>query len=352
MSSSREDTKHLPPKKRWLVSLQNYNQNVTYPTLSSSKSESSETRGDEQLQSKLARILTFTWPTSPRSPRHSILTKIGWIQEHFLFEQRLDADDIANNRIKIPWKTAEKHFPPHTPNYFSESAIITDVQRNNWPVSVLNDPRTGVYVIATGWRGIAAVHNMEARDLVKFHRPLKPSRLYHYLIKLEKKPEKKTVALNVKTDGFELDFLFYKKLTANEITMRHLSIPTRQAEKHFPTLRNPDGSYKETGILVSDAQNRKWPMKLKFSILSDAYMIGSGWREFVAEHNLKARDLIRFFKVVKNDPNDKHYFVDYLRRSEEAGKGGGSRSKKHGGGGSKKHGGDERRPPPTGSCRI
>ena len=47
---------------------------------------------------------------------------------------------------------------------------------------------------------------------------------------------------------------------------------------------------------VLDFQNKGWTTKFSYTPTNGSYRISTGWTKFVAAHNLKAGDLIRFYK--------------------------------------------------------
>ncbi|CAL5424910.1 unnamed protein product [Camellia sinensis] len=99
-----------------------------------------------------------------------------------------------------------------------------------------------------------------------------------------------------------LNYLFQVQLTHNYVTNKMVSIPTKEAEEHFPLLKKHDGNYMEVGIQVYDPGYKKFWIRFKFSKLCDvfySYMIVGRWGEFIDAHELKESDVIRVFKVSK-----------------------------------------------------
>lgn len=88
----------------------------------------------------------------------------------------------------------------------------------------------------------------------------------------------------------------------------------------FPKIVNyRPGTYSKT-LLVYDADNRRYEMLLKHHISRGrtGYVISSGWDSFVRTHDLKAGDVVTFYRVLDESVSDDYYHVvRCLRKSDD-----------------------------------
>ena len=241
------------------------------------------------------------------------------IQLQFVFEQILRyPDDIF---FIIPNDIAEAHFPylplrESDDLYRVKNLGFLDVQpselpRMIWPIEFVRLYSLDTYALMTGWKEFVTAHKWKEGDVIRFYKSAKPYRYEFYYIECVKA---------IELYGFALNQWFQKKLTQSDVLIQALQIPPEEGEKHFRSLKYPDGAgyYKEEKLLVSDPESTGWPMEIRFLPGYNDYIIFGNWSRFVATHKLKPPDLIRLFKVVKNAAHKNHYVIDYVRANKAA----------------------------------
>ncbi|XP_028062233.1 uncharacterized protein LOC114265610 [Camellia sinensis] len=222
-------------------------------------------------------------------------------KENFLFEVQLSPIDYQKKTLTIPWETVEKYF--HAADTGSQSEInVTFFSKYNVKsplMKLLISPQPGAHMVEiTGWSQFFAAQNLNAKDLIRFYKPL-------YLL-----PENEHYLLD------SLNFLFMKKLVATDITENKLHILKKEAEEHFRALNTFKIS--EVEIEISDAENETYNMKLlvypKTGTNSDAYKIT--WKSFVEKHKLEVDDEISFYKPGRPMKGN-HYAIRFEKKKKE-----------------------------------
>ncbi|CAL5427163.1 unnamed protein product [Camellia sinensis] len=189
--------------------------------------------------------------------------------------------DYQKKTLSTPWETVEKYF--HAADTGSQLEInVTFFSKYNVMsplMKLLISPQPGANMVEiTGWSQFFAAENLNAKDLIRFYKPL-------YQL-----PDNEHYLLD------SLNFLFMKKLVATDITENKLYIVKKEAEEHFRALNTSKIS--EVDIEISDAENETYHMKLqvypKTGTDSDAYKIT--WKSFAEKHKLEVDDEISFYK--------------------------------------------------------
>ncbi|CAL5353459.1 unnamed protein product [Camellia sinensis] len=123
---------------------------------------------------------------------HTIRRFTGWWNAQlFLFEKRVEPEDILRSRLAIPWTIARQHFLSHRQPH--KTAIqISDSQNKDWQMTVAINPRNCNYLVQQGWQEFAAAHNLEAMDVVHFYGAKCPWEVYHYVVKCVKAKKTKS----------------------------------------------------------------------------------------------------------------------------------------------------------------
>ncbi|CAL5427173.1 unnamed protein product [Camellia sinensis] len=132
------------------------------------------------------------WSTRRKKRSHTIRRFTGWWNAQlFLFEKRVEPEDILRSRLAIPWTIARQHFLSHRQPH--KTAIqISDSQNKDWQMTVAINPRNCNYLVQQGWQEFAAAHNLEAMDVVHFYGAKCPWEVYHYVVKCVKAKKTKS----------------------------------------------------------------------------------------------------------------------------------------------------------------
>ncbi|GMH04464.1 hypothetical protein Nepgr_006303 [Nepenthes gracilis] len=107
--------------------------------------------------------------------------------------------------------------------------------------------------------------------------------------------------------------LFQKELTPSDVgKLNRLVIPKKYAVKYFPPLCqnseviDKDGdSVGDTQLVFHDRLMRAWKFRYCYWKSSQSYVFTRGWNRFVKEKNLKAKDVVTFYKAELRDLNSK-----------------------------------------------
>ncbi|CAL5353438.1 unnamed protein product [Camellia sinensis] len=226
-------------------------------------------------------------------------------REAIFFELQLTQNDVEKDSLCIPKKTAAEHFPcvpidTVQGDIIDGKIVISDTQNQNWNMTLFYIHSLGAFLIAGGWHDFAVRHNLKARDVICFCRPLSHFGALNFLIQHVKPPEFKPGS-----------FLFQQQMTSTSKSV--LNLPKEEVRKHFPEIEIPDGRR----LHFTDAQNMDWPMIISFAQNTDAYMLTDGWDGFVNKHGLEAMDVIRFYKPVQ-PLHEGHFLIECVKREEAA----------------------------------
>ncbi|CAL5424904.1 unnamed protein product [Camellia sinensis] len=110
-------------------------------------------------------------------------------QKNFLFELQLSPSDIGDGVLIVPEEEVRNHFheiniPAGTNEV--ERMTFTDTQNVHWCMEILFD---GAYMLADGWDGFVKEHKLEAMDMIRFYKPVRPLHEKHFLIECVKREQ-------------------------------------------------------------------------------------------------------------------------------------------------------------------
>ncbi|KAJ0043347.1 hypothetical protein Pint_18816 [Pistacia integerrima] len=95
--------------------------------------------------------------------------------------------------------------------------------------------------------------------------------------------------------GESRELLFEKVVTPSDVgKLNRMVIPKQQAEKHFPLYTE----IASKGVLMNfeDNSGKVWRLRYCYWSSSQSYVLTKGWSRFVKEKNLKAGDLVCFWR--------------------------------------------------------
>ncbi|KAK3212110.1 hypothetical protein Dsin_016816 [Dipteronia sinensis] len=93
------------------------------------------------------------------------------------------------------------------------------------------------------------------------------------------------------------EFLFEKVVTPSDVgKLNRIVIPKQQAEKHFAM--NPESASKGLLLNFEDELGTVWRLRYCYWSSSQSYVLTKGWSKFVKEKNLKAGDLVCFWRSI------------------------------------------------------
>ncbi|GFZ20099.1 hypothetical protein Acr_28g0008040 [Actinidia rufa] len=112
-------------------------------------------------------------------------------------------------------------------------------------------------------------------------------------------------------------FLFEMRLTVSDVKQDSLCIPVEFALDHFPPIpqRSPR-LYREKVKILSATQDRVWPMTIRYHPEDSVFLLNNKWKEFAQSHEMKAKDMIRFYTPLPRYP-DKQYMVVHVKRNPQ-----------------------------------
>ncbi|PSS14102.1 AP2/ERF and B3 domain-containing protein [Actinidia chinensis var. chinensis] len=108
---------------------------------------------------------------------------------NFLFQLELTSSDVWYSRLFIPSREVAIHFPMvHILLLSREKEIVrfTDSENKDWYMDVILYNYEFCMIIDE-WNGFVKAHGLEARDVIKFYKPVQPSHMKHFLIECVKK---------------------------------------------------------------------------------------------------------------------------------------------------------------------
>ncbi|CAD5177790.1 unnamed protein product [Musa acuminata subsp. malaccensis] len=93
------------------------------------------------------------------------------------------------------------------------------------------------------------------------------------------------------------DLLFEKVVTPSDVgKLNRLVIPKHHAEKHFPSKSSSSMACKGVLFNYEDAGGKVWRFRYSYWKSSQSYVLTKGWSRFVKEKNLKAGDVVSFWR--------------------------------------------------------
>ncbi|KAH7838051.1 hypothetical protein Vadar_021477 [Vaccinium darrowii] len=222
--------------------------------------------------------------------------------------------------VRIPTRGAE------TPRHV-ERLYFTDPQNREWCMKIKYH-MSGTYMIE--WGEYVKEHNVEAGDVIRFYRPpfqrFQPLTSRHFLIEhLKSYGDSNGNLLLItpkptKVFQFKLrNLLFQMRLTPSEVDMQgRLLIPVEIALDSFRRFLRLD--YKEEEEMVikitTDTCNWWWSTKIKYDP-EDCVFVIEDWLRIAEQNNLKARDVIRFYKPFPRADDDCFLIEPVFRRITE-----------------------------------
>ncbi|CAD5164555.1 AP2/ERF and B3 domain-containing transcription repressor RAV2-like [Musa acuminata AAA Group] len=103
--------------------------------------------------------------------------------------------------------------------------------------------------------------------------------------------------------------LFDKSVTPSDVSkLNRLVIPKQHAEKHFPLKSSSGMACKGVLLNVEDAGGKVWRFRYSYWSSSQSYVLTKGWSRFVKEKNLKARDVVSFWR---STGPEKQLYIDW-----------------------------------------
>ena len=102
--------------------------------------------------------------------------------------------------------------------------------------------------------------------------------------------------------------LFEKVVTTSDVgKLNRMVIPKQYAEKHLPLQLLSSSSSKGCLLNFEDNCGRIWRFRYSLWHSSQSYVLTKGWRRFVKEKNLKAGDVVSFYR---STGSDKRLFIE------------------------------------------
>ncbi|KAM2858974.1 hypothetical protein COP2_024451 [Malus domestica] len=114
---------------------------------------------------------------------------------------------------------------------------------------------------------------------------------------------------------YERELLFEKVATPSDVgRLNRMVIPKQQAEKHFQVHESVELC---KGVLLNfeDEEGNVWRFRYCYWSSSQSYVLTKGWTRFVKEKKLKAGDVLRFQRSVRED---KKLFIECRPRNVDS----------------------------------
>ncbi|GFS44158.1 hypothetical protein Acr_00g0088850 [Actinidia rufa] len=117
------------------------------------------------------------------------------------------------------------------------------------------------------------------------------------------------------TRGAENVFMFKMKVKESDFEDGRLVLPYKEAREHFPEIEIPPETHETERMCFTNARNKNWFVEVTFKNELDTYVIQEGGKEFVNEHDLKAAEVMKFYKP--DEPSDprRHFLVECVKSS-------------------------------------
>ncbi|OVA05434.1 AP2/ERF domain [Macleaya cordata] len=106
--------------------------------------------------------------------------------------------------------------------------------------------------------------------------------------------------------GFSCQQLFQKELTPSDVgKLNRLVIPKKYAVKYFPQVSEVSnweeedkdgGGVDDVQVVIFDKQMKSWKFRYCYWKSSQSFVFTRGWSRFVKEKELKAKDVITFYR--------------------------------------------------------
>ncbi|MCD7466954.1 hypothetical protein HAX54_004060 [Datura stramonium] len=223
-----------------------------------------------------------------------------------------------SHSVLIPNKFAEDHLPPVAPGKSKMLEFEDSFRGNNFRMEFVHS-NFGDYYLRTGWERYRDEHKLECGDFISFYKKIEDQNgsqdlsQYSYVIHCWKLPKKDEAVdkdaeldatLQLPNESIEIVPVLSKNLCYEDLygNPKGLRLPKKEVEENFRDLLHPDVGG-ETIIPLFDSIGKKHIfIQLVHTEQEGYYITGSGWEEYVAEHNLLIFDTI-FINKVTLDPS-------------------------------------------------
>ncbi|KAA8550592.1 hypothetical protein F0562_002276 [Nyssa sinensis] len=234
-------------------------------------------------------------------------------QAKFLFKKKLTRSDVKpSGELVIP-RGCCAHF--HAVETTIEGTSNTrqlwvEDEKEKQTMKMTLRMRANQNVITNGWNKFVKKHNLRAKDDVHFYKPnLQPKEGNLFLLKY-------SGATDDRSNRFrQAKLLFEKELTRSDAHSSHrngLVIPQTYWD-HFPALEmTNEGTSKRKQIYCFD-DRKKREREMNVRPQGDKLVIGKGWIKFVKEHNLRANDVVRFYKPNQPEAGNFNFILTFVR---------------------------------------
>ncbi|XP_057484625.1 uncharacterized protein LOC130771003 [Actinidia eriantha] len=273
-----------------------------------------------------------------------------------LFEREVTAYEVKYRRLIFSMLEVISHFSVITipaETHDVERLCFTDALNKDWWFKIKFYCET--YLVIGGWEEFVNEYKVEAGDVIKFYKMVRPFSPRQFLIMHYKKGDEAAGTRATNDWGWEswdddsimeqiresswtrrpgkevLDkapkmdtgmsrlmqkiFLFETHLTPSDVEEGRLFIPVESALDYFPyPSKRKHRSYKDE-IKVTDSRDRVWTMKLRYDSDECGYIMNSEWHDFAKCHGLRARDKVQFYVSIPLS-QENHYLIEYVRTEE------------------------------------
>ncbi|XP_077226893.1 AP2/ERF and B3 domain-containing transcription factor At1g50680-like [Tasmannia lanceolata] len=139
---------------------------------------------------------------------------------------------------------------------------------------------------------------------------------------------------HVDEEGLFCQQIFQKELTPSDVgKLNRLVIPKKHAIKYFPHVSKASiegygdsNSTEDSQLVFLDRQLRSWKFRYCYWKSSQSFVFTRGWNRFVKEKELKARDVVTFYKCEHNSQGFKEVeafcMIDVTYNSGDSGENG------------------------------
>ncbi|XP_057508191.1 uncharacterized protein LOC130791095 [Actinidia eriantha] len=225
----------------------------------------------------------------------------------FLFETEIN----NSNRLLIPTGRAKQHFPRFYRGGSTKPKILHLIipQVKEWHMPVMHCSDEDAFMFTRLWLQFVKFHNLKPLDKIRFYKPVPRLHTRHYTVAFWRTAGNIAQIPEFRTKNY----LFGLEMTAGDVGYKRLFIHNDDVTNHFPSFHIPIKTRTTDMIKLTDVQNKDWYMDvIRYS--PDFYMIIEEWDEFVKERNLKAKDVIKFYRPVQPS-HRKHFLIEIVRRT-------------------------------------
>ncbi|KAH7856560.1 hypothetical protein Vadar_002787 [Vaccinium darrowii] len=254
----------------------------------------------------------------PANPLTTDPTEVGDNMGFFLFEVCLYQKDAELDRLLIPVELAMDHFPSlaYRQHDYEETIQITNPCNTSELATVKYDRKEFAFAIgSTWWPRIASLNKLEAKDTIRFYRPLHPERDQHYLVDCVNFISPEIVSL---PEFVPENFLFQLELDQVAIIMKSLIVPIEDARKHFSALGIPAETHHVERLYFTNAENEEWRVKILASDRIHTLYTIELEEDFLDQNNLEDGDVIKFYKPVGSS-KPRHFLFEVVKGGAAAG---------------------------------